>query len=61
MSRIALTCYFAALVGSCGTLSEKKIDWQARLVYADVDVDSGSSAFNQRVANLCSSLWESRT
>ena len=59
MSRIVLTCCFAALLGSCGTLGENKIDWgQARLACADVGIDPGSSAFNQCVANLYSSLWE---
>ena len=59
MSRIALTCCFAALLGSCGTLSENKIDWgQARLACADVGIYPGSGAFDQCVTNLYYSLWE---
>jgi hypothetical protein len=58
MSRIALTCCFAALLGSCGTLSANKIDWEhARLACADVGLEPGSSAFDQCVTNLYSSLW----
>jgi hypothetical protein len=59
MSRIVLTCCFAALLGSCANMRENKIDWgQASLACADVGIDPGSSAFNQCVANLYSSLWE---
>jgi hypothetical protein len=59
MSRIVLTFCFAALLGSCSTKNENKIDWgQASLACADVGIDPGSSAFNQCVANLYSSLWE---
>jgi hypothetical protein len=58
MSRIALTCCFAALLGSCATLSANKIDWEhARLACADVGIEPGSSAFDQCVTNLYSSLW----
>jgi len=59
MSRIALTCCFAALLGSCGALSANKIDWEhARLACADVGIEPGSSAFDQCVTNLYSSLWQ---
>ena len=59
MSRIALTCCFAALLGSCGTVSQTNIDWgQTRLACADVGIDPGSSAFDQCVNNLYYSLWQ---
>jgi len=59
MSRITLTCCFAALLGSCGTLSVNKIDWKhARLACADVGIEPGSSAFDQCVTNLYYSLWQ---
>jgi hypothetical protein len=59
MSRIALTCYFAALLASCGNLSVNNIDWgQARLACADVGIGPGSSAFDQCVSNLYYSLWQ---
>jgi hypothetical protein len=59
MSRITLTCCFAALLGSCGTLEVNKIDWaHARLACADVGIEPGSSAFDQCVTNLYYSLWE---
>ena len=58
MSRIAITCCFAALLGSCATQSANNINWdQARLAYADVGIEPGSSAFDQCVANLYYSLW----
>ena len=59
MSRVVLACCFAALLGSCGTLSANKIDWEhARLACADVGIDPGSSAFDQCVANLHQHLWQ---
>jgi hypothetical protein len=59
MSRFVLACCFAALLGSCGTLSANKIDWEhARLACADVGIDPGSSAFDQCVANLHQHLWQ---
>jgi hypothetical protein len=59
MSRIALTCCVAALLGSCAALSVNKIDWeQARLACADVGIEPGTNAFDQCVSNLYNSLWE---
>ena len=59
MSRIALTCCFAALLGSCGTLSANKIDWEhARLACADVGIAPGSGAFGDCVVDLYYSLWD---
>ena len=53
MSRIAITCCFAALLGSCATQSVNNINWDhARLACADVGIEPGSSAFDQCVANL---------
>jgi hypothetical protein len=44
MSRIALTCCFAALLGSCGPLGVNNIDWEhARLACADVGIEPGTS------------------
>jgi hypothetical protein len=61
MSRIALTCCFAALLGSCNTLSANKIDFeQARLACADVGIEPGTSAFDQCAFNLYNTLWEQR-
>jgi hypothetical protein len=58
MSRIALTCCFAALLASCGTLKVNN-DWaQARLACADVGIEPGSSSFDQCVADLYYSLWQ---
>ena len=40
MSRITLACCFAALLGSCTSLSANRIDWEhARLACADVGID----------------------
>ena len=59
MSRITLTCCFAALLASCGTQSVNKIDWaQARLACADVGIEPGSNTFDQCVADLYYSLWQ---
>ena len=59
MSRIAITCCFAALIGSSGTQSGDKIDWEhARLACADVGIDPGSSAFDPCVVNLHQHLWQ---
>jgi hypothetical protein len=59
MSRIAITCCFAALLGSCGAPSANKVDWEhARLACADVGIDPGTSAFDQCVANLHQHLWQ---
>ena len=58
MSRITLTCCFAALLGSCGTMSANNIDWEhARLACADVGVEPGTSAFDQCTSDLYYSLW----
>jgi hypothetical protein len=58
MARIALTCFFAALLGSCVAQSVNNIDWDhARLACADVGIDPGSSAFDRCVTNLYYSLW----
>ncbi len=59
MSRIALICCFAALLGSCGTQSAQNIDWaHARLACADVGIEPGTPTFDRCVANLYYSLWE---
>jgi hypothetical protein len=59
MSRITLTCCFAALLGSCGTQSANNIDWEhARLACADVGIAPGSGVFDQCVTNLYYSLWK---
>jgi hypothetical protein len=59
MSRITLTCCFAALLGSCSAMSANKIDWgQARLACADVGIEPGTSAFDQCASNLYYSLWQ---
>ena len=59
MSRIILTCCFAALLGSCGGVRVSKIDWEhARLACADVGIDPGSGAFDQCASNLYHSLWQ---
>lgn len=61
MSRIALTCCFAVLLGSCGTPSVSTTDLaHARLACADVGIDPGTSAFDQCVANLYRSLWKAQ-
>lgn len=61
MSRIALTCCFAALLGSCGTPGVNKVDWEhVRLACADVGIDPGTSAFDQCVANLHQHLWQTQ-
>jgi len=58
MPRIALTCCFAAVLGSCGAPSAQQTDWaRARLACADVGIDPGSSAFDQCVFDLYYSLW----
>jgi hypothetical protein len=59
MSRIILTCCFAALLGSCGTQSVNNIDLEhARLACADLGIAPGSSAFDQCASNLYYSLWQ---
>jgi hypothetical protein len=59
MSRITLTCCFAALLGSCGPLGVNKIDWEhARLACADVGIEPGTSAFDQCATNLYDTLWQ---
>jgi hypothetical protein len=64
MTRIALICAFAALLGSAllgshGTASANQYDWaQARLACADVGLDPGSGAFGQCVFDLYYSLWD---
>ncbi len=62
MSRILVTCWFAALLGSCGTASVNKIDMEhARLACADVGIAPGSSVFDQCASNLYNSLWEEQS
>jgi hypothetical protein len=57
MSRIALICCFAALLGSCNPMRANNIDWDhARLACADVGIAPGSSVFDQCVSNLYYSL-----
>jgi hypothetical protein len=58
MSRIAIICCLAALLGSCGTQTVQRIDWdQARLACADVGIEPGSGVFNRCVFDLYYSLW----
>ena len=58
MSRITVTCCFAALLSSCGTPSVANIDLEhARLACADLGIDPGTSAFDQCASNLYHSLW----
>jgi len=62
MSRIALTCCFAVLLGSCTTPTGNNIDWEhARLACADVGIAPGSNTFDQCVSNLYYSLWEEQS
>ena len=57
MSRIALICCFAALLGSC-TQNYQAADWtRARLACADVGLDPGSTAFDGCVFDLYYTLW----
>jgi hypothetical protein len=59
MSRIALICAFAVLLGSYGAVGAHQNDWaQARLACADVGLDPGSGAFDQCVFDLYYSLWD---
>jgi hypothetical protein len=59
MSRIAVTCCFAALLGSCVTPSVNKIDLEhARLACADVGIAPGSGEFDQCATNLYQHLWQ---
>ena len=59
MSRTILICSFAALLGSCGTVSADRDNWaQARLACADVGIAPGSGAFGQCVFDLYYSLWD---
>jgi hypothetical protein len=60
MSRITLTCCcLAPLLGSCGTLSANRIDWeQARLACADVGIEPATSAFDRCVFDFYNSLWQ---
>jgi hypothetical protein len=59
MSRITLTCCFAALLGSCGPLGVNNINLeQVRLACADVGIDPGSSAFDQCATNLYDTLLQ---
>ena len=57
MSRIAVICCFAALLGSC-TQNYEAADWtRARLACADVGLDANSSAFDGCVFDLYYTLW----
>jgi len=59
MSRITLTCCFAALLGSCSAPSANHIDVEhARLACADLGLEPGTSAFDQCSSNLYYSLWQ---
>jgi len=59
MSRIALICAFATLLGSSVAASANQADWlQARLACADVGIAPGSGAFDQCVFDLYNSLWD---
>jgi len=58
MSRIAIICCLAALLGSGGTQTVQRIDWdQARLACADVGIEPGSGVFNRCLFDLYYSLW----
>ena len=58
MSRILLTCTFAAALLASGTVHANQSDWQqARLACADVGIDPSSAAFGQCVFDLYYSLW----
>jgi hypothetical protein len=58
MSRVALVCCFAALLGSC-TQNYQAADWsRARLACADVGLEPGSSAFDGCVFDLYYTLWD---
>ena len=58
MSRIAVICCFAALLGSC-TQNYEAADWRrARLACADVGLDPGSTAFDGCVFDLDYTLWD---
>ena len=57
MSRTALICCFAALLGSC-TQNYQAADWaRARLACADVGLEPNSSAFDGCVFDLYYTLW----
>jgi hypothetical protein len=59
VSRIILTCCFAALLGSCGAQRVNNIDLEhARLACADLGIAPGSSTFDQCASNLYYSLWQ---
>ena len=62
MSRIVLSCCFAALLGSCVTSSVANIDWEhARLACADIGIAPGSSIFDRCVSNLYYTLWQEQS
>jgi hypothetical protein len=57
ISRIALTCCFAALLGSC-TQGVPQVDWErARLACADVGLAPGTTIFDNCVFDLYYTLW----
>jgi hypothetical protein len=57
MSRIILTCCFAALLASCSAPGVNNIDLDhARLACAALGIDPGSSVFDQCASNLYNSL-----
>jgi hypothetical protein len=57
MSRIILTCCFAALLASCSAVGVNKIDLaNARLACADIGIDPSNPAFNQCAFDLYSTL-----
>ena len=64
MSRIVLTCSFAALLAASGTQGANATQnanqsaWDKdRLACAEVGIDPGSAAFDQCVVDLHHSLW----
>jgi hypothetical protein len=61
MSRIILTCSFAAALLASGAVNASQSDWQqARLACADVGFDPSSAAFGQCVFDLYHSLWNEK-
>lgn len=58
MLRVALTCCFAALLGSCAQ-SFPQVDWErARLACADVGLAPDTTAFDNCVFDLYYTLWD---
>ena len=58
MSRVILTCSFAAALLASGAVNANQSDWhRAQLACADVGIDPSSAAFGQCVFDLYYSLW----